>query len=313
VTQPPILLHVGYHKTATSWIQTQLFVPAHGFRPVAGHDEAWTHVVRPHGLRFDPEPLRAILAARTATLHPGEAPVMSSEILSGHPWMGGRESDLYAERLARIAPDARILITIRSQMKILPSVYQQYVLRGGTLPADRFFDGTDELGYFAFSTDHFEYDRLVARYQELFGSDRVLVSTQEHLAAHMDAAAARIARFAGAAAFQGLRTGLRRSVGESYPEWITPVLRRINHVQTSTLDPWPVLRMGHTPYGLFKLAGAVSRRIPWMKARRPISDLVRQRFTGHFAASNARLAKLAGRIPGLETYEGVADQNIPQP
>jgi hypothetical protein len=301
----PLLLHVGYHKTATTWMQRRLFVPAHGFRQVAFHREAFDHVVAPHGFDFDPAPLAALLAERNAALAPGEVPVLSSEILSGHPFQGGHESDVYAERLARIAPGARILISIRSQLKILPSVYMQYVLRGGTLPYDRFFAGNDELGYFGFTPGHFEYDRLVAHYQRLFGADRVHVLTQESLRQDREGAVAALAAFAGAAGFRGLQPEARQVEGVSYPEYAAPLLRRINHVQASTLDPWPILSLGRTPHGLFRAAGWLLRRPPFptlLKERRPVSAHVAARFAGHYRDSNARLAAIVRHPLDLAGY-----------
>ncbi|MGB0440235.1 MAG: hypothetical protein ACPGFC_09065, partial [Paracoccaceae bacterium] len=107
----PLLFHVGYHKTATTWMQRKLFTPTYGYRQLAEHEDVWRDVVRPHGFRFDPAAMRDLLAARAQDLAPGEVPVVSSEILSGHPFQGGHENDVYAERLARIAPNARILIS----------------------------------------------------------------------------------------------------------------------------------------------------------------------------------------------------------
>lgn len=304
---PPLLIHIGYHKTATTWMQRQLFMPAHGYRQICGHREVFNHVVRPHGLRFDPGPMQEIIARGLGTLAPGETAVISSEILSGHPFLGGHESDVYAERLARIAPQARILISIRDQMRILPSVYMQYVLRGGTLPAARFFDGTNAIGYFGFEPGHFEYDLLVAHYQRLFGAGHVHVLTQESLKHEIAATMQRLADFAGNTAFQGLIPEALHPVGESYPEHAAPVLRRINHIQRSTLNPWPILSVGQTPKGLYKIAGYALKRplvARLFGSGRPVSALVRQRFAGRYAASNARLAALIPHPVNLLDYEG---------
>ncbi len=143
-----LILHVGYHKTATTWMQRKLFVPAHGFRQLASHRDVFDHVVRPRGFDFNPDAMRELIDRAASALMPREVPLISSEILSGHPFQGGREGDVFATRLHRIAPEAKILISIRSQRQILPSVYMQYVLRGGTMPPDRFFAGEDEIGYF---------------------------------------------------------------------------------------------------------------------------------------------------------------------
>ena len=286
-------------------MQGWLFNPEYGYRQIADHAEVYRHVVRPHGLRFDPAGLRDLIAARRETLAPGEVPVISSEILSGHPFQGGHETDVYAERLAQIAPDARILISVRTQLKMLPSVYMQYVLRGGTMSWAQFFEGTNEPGYFAFTPEHFEYDLLVRHYQRLFGVENVYVMTQESLLADMDAATQALAAFSGNTSFTTLAQEVRRARGTSYPEYAAPVLRRINHVQASTLNPAPALRLGTTPYGLYKLAGFALKKPPlstFLAGRKPVSAYVQHQFAGHFTDSNARLAALVRHPADFSAY-----------
>ena len=131
----PLLLHVGYHKTATTWMQKLLFVPKYGFQQIAGHKEVHENIVAPHGLRFDPAPMRELIDKGVRSLSNALVPVISSEILSGHPFYGGIGSDVYADRLKQVAGDGRILVSVRSQTKVLVSVYMQYLLRGGTMNA----------------------------------------------------------------------------------------------------------------------------------------------------------------------------------
>lgn len=300
-----LLIHVGYHKTATSWMQNLLFVPAHGWRQIASHEDVFSHVVEPHGLTFDPAPMRALIAERLAGLGTDQVPVISSEILTGQIFYGGIGSDVFAERLKAIAPDARILISIRSQMKILPSVYMQYVLRGGTMSPRQFFDGATELAFYGFRAEHFEYDRLVARYQTLFGADNVHVLTQESLKADMDGAVRRLADFSGNDAYSGLEQGARKVYAASYPEYAVPVLRRVNHVQTGILNPNPVVSLGRTPGGLYWFLGGILKRPPFstlLSGHRPVTRLVRDRFAGRFTASNRRLAELTGGAVDLSDY-----------
>ncbi len=306
MTSTPVpLLHVGYHKTATTWMQKHLFVPAHGFRQMMDHQAVFDLIVKPHGLRFDPGPARSALAQAMTALQPGEVPVISSEVLSGHPFQGGHESDVYAERLARIVPEARILLSIRDQMHIIPSVYMQYLQRGGTMPFDQFFEGTNRPGYFGFTDEHFEYDVLVAHYQSLFGADNVYVLTQESLKSDMDGASAALAQFAGAAGFGGLQPSARRVHAAGYPEYAAPFLRRANHLQTSTLNPRPIVALGETPGGLFRLVGGLSRRWPikpLLSNRRPVSAHVARRFAGRYTEHNKRLAAIVRHPLNLSMY-----------
>lgn len=301
-----LLFHIGYHKTATTWMQTQLFVPEHGYRQIAGHEEVFAHIVNPHELRFNPGPMQKQIAEGWGGLSANETPVISSEILSGHPFFGGRESDLYAKRLKSIAPDAQILISIRAQLQILPSVYMQYLLRGGTMPPSRFFRDMNDLGFFSFSSEHFEYDRLIALYQRLFGAENVHIITQESLRVDMDSAVAKLARFCDNQAFQGLILTARTVHPPSYPEHAAPVLRFINHIQKSTLNPAPILNLGETPRGLYRTFGRLLKHpllSAILKNRRPVSEYVRTRFTGRFAESNTRLTGLTNGKVDLSGYE----------
>lgn len=299
MSTPPVF-HIGYHKTATSWMQAHLFMPAHGYRQLAGHAQVFEHIVQPHGLHFDAGAMQALITKGMEGLQSGEVPVVSSEILSAHPFQGGHESDVYADRIKAIAPDARILITIRNQMKILPSVYMQYLLRGGTMPFDLFFEGTDAPGYFGFTPRHFEYDLLVAHYQRLFGAENVVVRTQEGLIRDMEGWSQALSQRLGAGLFDGLTEAARGVYAASYPEYGVGLLRRMNHVQASTLNPTPIVKLGTTPNGLYRLAGAVLRRPPLkplLKGRKPVTAYVARRFDGFYTASNARLAAL---VPELD-------------
>ncbi len=304
-----IVFHIGYHKTATSWLQSLLFTPVHGYRQLASHPEIFKNLVKPHGLHFDANEMRGLIVERMQDVLPCEVPVVSSEILSGHPFQGGHESDVYAQRIKRIAPDAKILITIRNQMEILPSVYMQYILRGGTMPYDLFFEGINIPGYFGFTPRHFEYDLLIAHYQKLFGAENVVLLCQESLKADMLKASQDLARRLGNAHFSGLEAEACRVHAASYPEYASGILRRINHVQNSTLNPTPIISLGTTPKGLYKLAGFALKRPPvrtLMREKKPVSDYVRRTFGGYYKESNRRLAGLITHQIDLSSYDGAS-------
>lgn len=310
MSDTPLLIHIGYHKTATTWMQTKLFQPAQGYRMLADHDEIFTRVVRPHGLTFTPDAMQALITERSADLPEGHVAVVSSEILSGHPFFGGQMSDTYAQRLKAIAPNAKILVSIRAQLKILPSVYMQYVLRGGTLPYDRFFEGTDWPGFFGFEHTHFEYNRLIALYQDLFGAENVHVMTQESLKADMEAACTALAAFSGNTAYAGLTEAAREVRGASYPEYTVAAHRRLNHFYRSPVTPGPFLAVDPSGFKMRRRAISLMRRPPFSTlfgAKRPVTDYVRRTYAGQFADSNARLAEIVHHPIDLSAYEGVGD------
>ena len=299
------LIHIGYHKTATTWMQRQLFIPAHGYRKIAGHEEVYTHIIRPHDLRFSPEPMQAVIAKAMSNIADRETPVISSELLCGNPFFGGQGSGVYAERLYRIAPEAKILISIRSQLRVLPSVYMQYISRGGTMTYKQFFQSDIHPGYFGFDPSHFEYDLLVSHYQKLFGAENVHILTQESLRSDMMEAVTRLAEFSDNRIFDGLIEGADKARMASYPEHAAPFLRRVNHVQRSTLNPAPIFRLGENPGGLYRAVGYVLKQ-RWacslLNNYRPVSAFVQEYFKGRFSESNARLAKLVPPSLDMSDY-----------
>ena len=303
---PAVLFHVGYHKTGTTWMQRRLFRAAHGFAPFGEdidetHRAVFAHVTKPHRLAFDAPAARSALLGRFAGGTGGRVPVVSSEILSGHPFWGGRDSADFAERLHAIAPDARILLTIRAQIPAIASVYMQYVRRGGTLSPARFYDGARVLGYDGFDPVHFEYHRLVAHYQALFGADRVKVMTQEALAADPAAFVAGLAAFTGAPAAPVPST---QREGASESEAATPILRRINHFVFDGANPSPILDLGPLSAGAYRGTGWAFRRLKGagLATGRPVTAEAKRRFAGRFAASNRALAEMCAGLdlPGYE-------------
>ena len=297
------LFHIGYHKTGTTWMQRRLFQKAHGYGPFdtdidATHRAVFEHVTRPHRLAFEAS------AARAALLSEGQGdlvPVISSEILSGHPFWGGRDSADFAERLHAIAPEAKILITIRAQIPAIASVYMQYVRRAGTLSAARFYDGAQVLGYDGFDPVHFEYHRLVGHYQALFGADQIKVMTQEALAADPAAFVADLAAFTGAPA-EPVPSTAREGASES--EAATPLLRRINHFIHDGANPAPILNLGPISRGAYRGAGWAFRQFKGrgVLTGKPVTQEAKRRFTGHYATSNRSLMEMCEGLdlPGYE-------------
>mgnify|MGYP006301198017 CR=1 FL=1 len=302
----PVLVHVGYHKTGTTWFQRNLFTATHGYTQLLDHDEVFVGIVQPHSLHFDPEAVAARIRERLAAVPADCYPVISSEILSGNPFYGGRESEVYAQRLARLMPQARILITIREQISAIASTYMQYLRRGGTKRPEQFFTERAVAGYSAFDPAHFEYDRLVAHYMELFGADRVHVETNEALAQDPAALATRLADFVGQPAPSGVNSG---RVAPSAPEVAVPVLRRLNHLRAGPASTATAINLGE--FGLLLYRGAAKvytlsaqRRAGSGSRRRPVRALAEAQFGGRFAESNRRLASLAGGVLDLSRYEG---------
>lgn len=303
MTTSSLLIHVGYHKTATTWLQGNVFVAEHGFPQVLSHNEIFDLIIMPHGLSFAPQEVIARLSERRHQGSVGSTDVISLEALVGHPFYGGRESDGFAQRLKEIAPDALILITIREQVRMIASVYMQYLRRGGTLSAERFFDGETVGGYFGFDAVHFEYDRLVALYQRLFGVENVAVLTMECIAKDQAEAVRRIAEFSGNHEIGPWQTQPTRGVGA--PEGVAWALRRINHLQSGPAHREPLLDLK----GMARFAYRATERLgkDLKLASRPVTEIARRRYGSAFAQSNLRLGELIDAPDDLSGYQGFED------
>lgn len=305
MSDAPLLIHIGYHKTATTWMQRALFVPEFGYHPLMNHADVFAMISGPHDLRFDPGVSQNLIVQKTADLPEGAVAVISSEILTGNMFFGGRESKVLAHRLKAIAPNAKILITIRAQPKILPSVYMQYLLRGGTLSHQDFFMGKPALGYTPFDPDHFAYDRLHKVYCDLFGAENVLVSTQETLVQDRAGVTRQIAEFSGNGLTPENAAPQTTAQGVSYPEYAVPLLRRISYLQGGPVKTSMEFTPDSRPGYIYKWSGSLIRRLPthtMLKGRKPVAKFVKQQFGDYYNASNKALASQIAHPIDLTIY-----------
>jgi hypothetical protein len=305
VRSQEILFHVGYHKTATSWLQKHFFRENVGFSQVLSNDEVAELITDP--LDFDFDAARVQRTIRAQLDRGGLVNVVSNETLCGHPFYGGREGPLFAGRIQAIAPRGKILFTIREQKKIIASTYMQYISRGGALSPQEFFGrSVEKYGYYRFNHRHFLYDRLVKQYMDRFGAERVLVVTLESFIRDPGAVLGSIARFAGAdlavvtGGIAGALSGRRE--GESPVEGVVPVLRRVNHFRRGAAKREVVTDLGGLSAWLYRAANRLGRdrRVKrWLRDVTPVSAVVRERFGGAFGESNRRLQALLGSTVDL--------------
>ena len=185
----PLLVHLGYHKTATTWLQNAIFSDETlGFVSPWGRQAgvAVDEFVLANAFRFDAAQARdrfeeGLAEARSRDL----VPVLSNEALCGQPINGGRFTygKYVVERLHEVFPDARILVVVREQRASLLSHYREYIANGSYGDLARFIGGPELPPGFApdCPLDHFEYDALVGHTQALFGTENVLVLPFEML------------------------------------------------------------------------------------------------------------------------------------
>lgn len=294
----PVLIHVGFHKTGSTWLQQQLFADPARFASV---DDAPRHrlvedLVMPDPLAYDPVAVAHRYAPALALAREsGRTLALSHERLSGYPSSGGRDRAMIAERLRATFPDARILIVIREQRALIDSMYRQHITDGGVEGVARFL-ATPEPGLGrkpSFTTDLYAFDRLIALYQQLFGESRVLVLPVERLGADPQGFADAVAALCGR---PPLPIAPSRAANQRRPLLMQQVQRPLNFLfYHNELSPGALIHIPrfHKRYArLRRLFEIASPRFVEAALGRRLERAIAAHVGDHFAASNARTERL---------------------
>jgi hypothetical protein len=285
-----LLLHPGFHKTATSWLQTTVFAEQRLFRSLMGHEQISDLLVAPHDYAFDADTAKSTIARLREGALPGIVDVISSEILSGNILMGSRDCATLTERLAATCQPAKVLLTVRAQLPIMKSIYLQYIKRGGRLDIAEYLAFKPEPGYFWFDPGTLEFDRLALSYAERFGTENVLVLPQELLSRDRASYLRLLCAFVGLEESEAERElGKVSARGISPPVSGIPILRIANSLRQSPLNPGSPNRMN----AVGNLIQSVGYRWTLGEARadRRIKQEIAARLAGRYGASNRGLQR----------------------
>jgi hypothetical protein len=304
---PPTLVHIGYHKTGTNWLQEEVFAnPSTGYRWLGKRPLSHPvhRLVRDRPLEFDAAAVREEFEPMVRSAEDaGLLPVVSFPRLSGHAFSGGYDSQELADRLAAVFPDARVLIVIREQRSMIVSAYKQYVPAGGVCTVENFLAADPESRRVPrFDFGHFAYDRLIRYYQSLFGADSVRVLPYEQFVRDGRRFVGTIGEFAGRAipddVLEALPYGQRSNRAQS--ALAVELSRPLNLFgRRSDLNPAPLFQSKL----LFSLAKQIRRLDPSTvpvlreRAERTEADLrrvVEDTVGDRYVESNRTTAELTG-------------------
>lgn len=228
------LIHIGYHKTGTTWLQERIFTePRFGFlrAELRDIDKAFILVnafaADAASARSHLEPFFTEAEARSLV------PVISHERLSGAPLANGLDARLIADRLTDTFPEGRVLIVIREQRDLMLSLYKQNVfVRSGHASFGSFWrqrvrpaSDLPQRGI-----EVFEFHHLIRYYQRIFGVERVLVLPYELLRGDPHRFVSEIATFSGAPQPQDVPVEKEHA---SLPSASLVLLRYMNAVQSA--------------------------------------------------------------------------------
>lgn len=188
-----ILIHIGYHKTGSTWLQKELFTSENNvFEPLSTKSSGQSsltkffitsndgYLLSPYEFNSDTirKEINSILKLKN-NLFKTQIPVLSSERLSGNPHSGGFDSKIILSRIKNIFPKAKIFIVIREQKSYILSNYFQYIDKGGMLSIKKYLNQKYDAKIPFFSPYHLDYFLLVKEYIKQFGKENVLVLPYE--------------------------------------------------------------------------------------------------------------------------------------
>ena len=168
----PDLAHIGYHRTGTNFLQSEVF-PLLEDELFVPDGSGWELFQLEPGAPLDRAAADAVYRPRRAQAGDGRLLVMTHESLSGTILRDAPET---ADRLAALNPAMRVLVVLRSQATIFPSLYHLHVKGGGSLAYPDYLRRALEGG-------KCDYLATVERLHAVFGAERVWVGLFEDLQA----------------------------------------------------------------------------------------------------------------------------------
>lgn len=234
---PTVLFHIGLHKTGTTWLQNQVFSPQDGRRFVYSEDRELIRgnlsVINPQF--FDPETAKldyVPLIQRAADK--GIPLILSDELLGGLPFHHAFTRVIAAQNIKSVFPNAKILVTIREQAKIIYSSYGHYIRGGYSARFEDFLaQPTGEMAKLfnpILNLDHFDYHQLLLFYERLFGAGNVMVAPMEWMLKNQSDLTDRLSEFIGSPVDPVPQEASSRKIN---PAWSGPALnaaRRVNRL-----------------------------------------------------------------------------------
>lgn len=291
----PLLLHVGFPKTGTSFLQERVW---QGFPGIDLIGPAGPEINQVSPYR------RALIALAEGSVGQRErnelialrelgqsrALIVSMESLIGDVFNGLTGWRRQATRLNELFPRAVVLLTVREQAALVRSIWAQYINQGGYASLRTFLSGRAE-GAIGFDPWVFEYDRFAAAYSQLWGMSQLLVVSTRELEENPYSVAQRTLKAVGIA--EDFHAGRTSRSNVSLPPAGLVLMRAANRaVRRTAFNTRPVLPA-------FREAAVVRKWLSSAAGHRALAAIPlpaeqlsagpRRALTEHYRESNERL------------------------
>jgi hypothetical protein len=294
------VVHVGFNKAASTWLQVNVLPRLQDFSLVGCRatsdktalDDAVIDAIRSltsddDGAGYEPGRLCSLLAPGSPD---GRPFVLSEEGLVStirHDDVEVRRRSLI--RLRSELGDVEVLLVTREPGALLVSTYQQYVRMGGVASFEAFERGAAP----GWTMDRRKFDPwfLYSELAELFGGDRVHLLVAEHLRIDPNGARMRLQSLLGP--YDDI-AGAEGSRNESLSPRAVAGLRRLNRLfRRSPFNPRPVIRvrlLAAKGTSFVRWALIADRRVRWLRGG--TAPTPSPAFRASFAPSNTQLQRL---------------------
>lgn len=310
-----ILIHVGLHKTGTTWLQEELFPKLAdicyepSFRP--------THraFLRQPANEFSLEVVRQEFGDLLVRARDENKPlIISDEALGGRAFQQKYLREVVALRLRAAFPSAKILISVREQRALLGSLYGEYLRCGFSSTLERFLTQQTVNPNIEPPVDFsfYEYDRTQAFYEDMFGQNRVAAVPMEWTIADPSGLLAKINTLLGRNLQLPSTTQTTRQARPALSQWARSAQRFLNGFVPQ--DSRSMIK--HGPFSPNSIGHRIDRLTPsWarQKGRDHQKRMINRLVGNHFAESNARFAQMSGfdlSALGYPTAQSAADPNL---
>lgn len=306
------LVHIGFPKTATTFLQRQVFGVDPEIRPLGRPDpgyDADDNGLRYHLLRADTATFDArIPVLRTLTARAGAGARARQPVLSDEHMATGRLTSPVAtqtaatilDRVHALWPTAHVLIVVRRQSALLRAVHRNELRMARTrMGPDAWLDSLKRDS--ARAVLHaFDFEALIATASTIFGPDRVHVALYEDMAHRPEHFAQTLGAAVGIPSDR-CREHLRMptvNATSAAEDLYLAVRRRV----PGALRRSAILRPLRRVVSLQRVHAMGSRWLPTAAPKAGFSARNEQFLNDFFAASNTALAERLGRDLGALGY-----------
>lgn len=280
----PVLIHIGPHKTGTTWLQKSLLPYAEGIVYDGNMELSHAAFLIPRIDELSVEKALSIFSPLLEKARETKKPlVISDEALGGRPFGQRFLQEIAAERIAKTVPHAHILVTTREQNSIILSMYGEYIRYGYSSNLESFLEQESEHKNIQPLLDlkYYEWDRFVEIYESHFPAEQILAIPMEWgLKASQNYTSA-IEKFLGASLDVSVNTNVKAVQRGSLSGWALETVRQFNklHPQDSRhLNLGGKFSPGAFGYQINRITPDFARKRQKQRMQKIVRDTIGSRF-----------------------------------